>query len=88
MHTILAGTIATPPDENSMFEVWLGDDGQRYQPGSEVKITQNLTLTAIWKNKPADAVNYTLTFDPNQQAARWALPILRRGFWWENLCPE
>ena len=69
MHTILAGTIATPPDENSMFEVWLGDDGQRYQPGSEVKITQNLTLTAIWKNKPADAVNYTLTFDPNQGTA-------------------
>ena len=63
-HTVLSGTIATAP-ENKVFGGWSGSDGKTYQPGEEVKITGNLTLTAIWNEKPADAVDYKLTFNPN-----------------------
>ena len=58
--------------EGKEFTGWLGSDGKTYQPGEELTITGDLTLTAQWKDKapgqtPGLPVVPEIPLEPSQQ---------------------
>ena len=61
--TNVAGWIAlaadAPTREGYRFNGWLGSDGNTYQPGDEIEVKEDLTLTAVWIKQ------VTLHFDAN-----------------------
>ena len=49
----------TAPDENQMFDTW-EIDGKRVEPGTEITVTKDTAVKALWKKIPV-----TVTYDGN-----------------------
>lgn len=46
------------------FLYWVDENGIEYDPGDDIILTENKTLTAVWSEDGADKIRFTLVFDP------------------------
>ena len=53
--------IDAPTKEGNIFDCWKLDESTKYQPGNEITITEDITLTAQWR----ETANLTITKEAN-----------------------
>jgi len=57
-----------PPENSENFRAWKMEDGKLIHPGDKITVTKNITLTAVYTNKPrTETITYHYNFGDSAQ---------------------